>query len=328
MHKYKGKYYFTYSTDFSAGAATIDYMMSDSPTSGFQYKGTVLANPPQNEGNNNHHSIVSFKGDWYIAYHNRALAIANGAAAGDARTYQRSVCLDRLEYNADGTIKKVTITTNGLTQLKNVNPYITNEAETMAKESGIQTEECSEGGRDVCNIENGDWVMVKGVDFGSGAASFEARVSSATSGGKIELRLDSPTGKLVGTCDVQGTGGWQTWTTKSCKVTDATGIHDLYLKFTGGSGYLFNVNWWKFSTDSSTPTPTSTSTPTAVPTPVISIDVNHDGAINISDVMLVAGAFNTVKGNEKFVDAYDLNRDGAINISDIMMIAEKFNTLV
>lgn len=96
MHKYNGKYYFSYSTDFSQGAAKIDYMMSDNPITGFQYKGSVLPNPPQNEGNNNRQSIFSFKGNWYIAYHNRALAIANGASSGDARTYQRSVGLDQV----------------------------------------------------------------------------------------------------------------------------------------------------------------------------------------------------------------------------------------
>ena len=44
-----------------------------------------------------------------------------------------------------------------------------------------------------------------------------------------------------------GTGGAQTWKTLSaCPVTGATGVHDLFLRFTGGSGDLFNVNWWKF----------------------------------------------------------------------------------
>jgi len=69
------------------------------------------------------------------------------------------------------------------------------------------------------------------VNFGTGAASFEARVASATNGGNIEIRLDSPTGKLVGTCTVTGTGGWQTWTTKSCPVSGAEGVHDLYFVF-------------------------------------------------------------------------------------------------
>ena len=41
--------------------------------------------------------------------------------------------------------------------------------------------------------------------------------------------------------------GWQSWQTKSCDVSDAIGLHDLYLVFTGSSGYLFNINWWQFS---------------------------------------------------------------------------------
>jgi hypothetical protein len=99
----------------------------------------------------------------------------------------------------------------------------------------------------VDSIHNGDYLKVKGVDFGSGAQSFNARVASAGSGGSIELRLDTLTGPLAGTCSVTGTGGWQMWTTKSCTVTGATGVHDLYLKFTGSSGKLFTFNWWKFT---------------------------------------------------------------------------------
>ena len=38
----------------------------------------------------------------------------------------------------------------------------------------------------------------------------------------------------AGTCAITGTGGWQTWATRTCAVTGATGVHDLYLKFTGG----------------------------------------------------------------------------------------------
>ena len=100
---------------------------------------------------------------------------------------------------------------------------------------------------DIDSIHNGDYIKVKGVDFGTGAASFDARVASAGSGGSIEIRLDALTGTLVGTCAVASTGGWQTWSTKSCSISGATGVHDLYLKFTGGSSMLFNFNWWKFN---------------------------------------------------------------------------------
>src|SRR5262249_5565114 len=150
--------------------------------------------------------------------------------------YQRSVAIDRMNYNADGTIQQVTITKDGLTQLKRVNPYLTNEAETMAQESGINTEACSEGGRDVTLINTGDWTRVRGVDCGAGATSLDVRVASAGSGGNIEVRLDGSSGALVGTCAVAGTGGAQTWTTRSCAISGAIGVHDVYFKFTGGAG--------------------------------------------------------------------------------------------
>ena len=142
-------------------------------------------------------------------------------------------------------MQQVVCTTNGLTQLKNLNPYEQVEAETMAQESGIQTEVCSEGGQDVGYITNGCWTKLKSVDFAGGAAAFYARVASAGSGGYIALHLDSLVGPLVGTCAIKPTGGWQTWTTVSCAVGGADGVHDLYLEFGGGSGYLFNVNWWQ-----------------------------------------------------------------------------------
>ena len=97
------------------------------------------------------------------------------------------------------------------------------------------------------NIEDGDWVRLRGVDFGEGAESFSARVASAAQGGSIELHLEAPDGTLVGTCAVEATGDWQTWADTSCAVDGATGVHDLYLVFTGGDSYLFNVNSWQFS---------------------------------------------------------------------------------
>jgi len=120
------------------------------------------------------------------------------------------------------------------------------EAEDYDSQSGIQTENCSEGGRNVGYIGNGSYLVFKNIDFGGGAISFNARVASNASGGNIELYLDSMTGPQIGTCAVSNTGGWQTWTTRSCPVSGAAGPHDLYLKFTGGGGYLFNVNWFQF----------------------------------------------------------------------------------
>ncbi len=120
------------------------------------------------------------------------------------------------------------------------------EAEDFDERSGTQTENCAEGGLNVGYIQKDNYLVYKNIDFGGGTVSFQARAASAASGGEIELFLDSLNGTQIGSCTVLNTGGWQTWVTRSCPVDGTTGIHDLYLKFTGGAGYLFNVNWWRF----------------------------------------------------------------------------------
>lgn len=65
--------------------------------------------------------------------------------------------------------------------------------------------------------------------------------------GAIELRLDKPDGKLIGTCKVPNTGDVQTWTSADCAVTEAKGEHDLHLRFVGsGDQTLFKLDWWQF----------------------------------------------------------------------------------
>lgn len=131
----------------------------------------------------------------------------------------------------------------------NLSPYRKIEAENFNEQSGIQSEDCNDtdGGSNIGFIENNDWIKIGSLDFDKGASSFEARTSSATSGGKIEVRIDSQNGQLLGTCNIETTGNWQTWKTLTCTVENITGIHDVYLVFRGGGGYLFNLNWLKFN---------------------------------------------------------------------------------
>ena len=241
MHKRNGVYYLSYSTTPATGFR-IDYMTSSSPTSGFTHRGTILPNPWQN-GNNNHHSILEHNGQWYIFYHNRAVANERGASS-----FQRSINVDRLFYNSDGTIQQVINGPAGVPKLKNVDPFVRNEAETIDDEQGIETEGPPTGTRNLAFIENGDWVQISNVDFGSGYGGFEAAVASATNGGTIEIILDNLNNAPVGRVNVGSTGGWQNWQTVSAPLSTATGLHNLYLRFSGGSSYLFNVDWWRFTT--------------------------------------------------------------------------------
>ena len=255
FYKRSGLYYMV----FAAGPISehIAYSTSTGPTGPWTFRGVIM--PTQGGSFTNHPGVIDYNGNSYFFYHNGALSGGGG--------YHRSVCVEKFAYHTDGTIPTINMTSTGPPQIGSLNPYVQTEAETICWESGVETESCSEGGVNVGYIENGDYIKVKGVNFDSGATSFDARVASANSGGNIEIRLDSLTGTLVGTCAVQGSGGWQNWVTQSCSVSNVTGIHDLYFKFTGGSGYLFNFNWWKFNSGTPTPTPSLTPTPTLTPTP-------------------------------------------------------------
>ncbi|RCX14835.1 endo-1,4-beta-xylanase [Anaerobacterium chartisolvens] len=190
--------------------------------------------------------------------------------------------------------------------------YTKIEGESYNSQSGVQKGSCSEGGECVGYIENGDYTAYQKIDFGSGAGSFKARVASATSGGNIEIRLDSITGPVVGTCAVPGTGDWQNWVDVQCDVSGASGQHDLYLKYTGGSGYLFNVNWFQFAKGGVTP-------------PVLVGDLNGDGSVNTTDYalmkMYLIGSIDDFPV-ENDLAAGDLNGDGVINSVDFAVFKQ------
>ena len=93
LHKYNGKYYFSYST---GDTHFICYAIGDNPYGPFTYKGRVL-NPVI--GWTNHHSIAEYKGKWYLFYHDSSLS--NGV------THLRSVKMTEIKYNEDGTIQTI-----------------------------------------------------------------------------------------------------------------------------------------------------------------------------------------------------------------------------
>jgi hypothetical protein len=231
VFKRNGLYYMVFAAECCS--EFIAYSTSSTPTGPWTYRGTIM--PRQGGSFTNHAGVIDFNSNSYFFYHNGALPGGGG--------FTRSVAVERFTYNSNGTIPTFNMTTAGPPLVGTLNPYVRQEAETMAWGSGIETEPSSEGGMNIGWIDNGDWIKVRGVAFGTGAAAFNARVASATSGGNIELRLDSVNGPPVGTCNAPGSGGWQTWTTVSCAVNGATGTRDLYLRFTGG----FNVNWWQFN---------------------------------------------------------------------------------
>ena len=140
----------------------IDYMTGDNPTNGFTYRGIVADQPPINN-NNNHAAQFEFKGHWYHVYHNRIVAKQAGIPTG----FRRNLAIEEFSFNDDGSIKKVTYTTNGVAQLGHLDPYVRVEGETFNAQSGVETEPCSEGGMNLTDLNNGDWVQNRRRGFRS-----------------------------------------------------------------------------------------------------------------------------------------------------------------
>jgi hypothetical protein len=93
LHKYKGEYYFSYST---GDTHLLCYAIGDTPYGPFTYKGVILTPVV---GWTTHHSIVEYKGKWYLFHHD---SVPSGG-----RTWLRSLKVIELEYNDDGMIRTI-----------------------------------------------------------------------------------------------------------------------------------------------------------------------------------------------------------------------------
>jgi hypothetical protein len=247
--KRDGHYYLIYAS--TCCPEGIGYAMSDNPTGPWEYKGIVMELNGLSSGN--HPGVIDYKGKSYVFGFNYEL----NWQQTDVHRERRSVCVSEITYNPDGTIPTVPwFTKEGVSQIGTFNPYAQVEAATICYEDGIKTIPRNGGQQGVyVNVTgNGAYIKIKGVDFGSqSAASFLANVATPTDGTTITLRLDSETGKAVGTLKVKPTGALDQWETQSCKVRGAKGVHDLYLTFFGTGSPLMNVNWWKFEQSATTP---------------------------------------------------------------------------
>ena len=269
IHKYKNKYYLSYST----ADLRIAYGMSDSPMGPYTYKGIFMGNPSINgqninANNNNHHGIAEFKGHWYVAYHDRR--IANGydglekipAEDGQANpnpAYHRSVSVDEFYYNSDGTMKELTFTKEGPKQIENFDPYDWYPALTSSKQKGIRSRSNWSLGKVAEHLllplsTKESWIRVSGVDFGTAATGFVVQAASTADGDKIEIHTGSATGTLAGTCPLKNTGNKNTFAENKCSVEGLKGIvEQVFLVFKGSKDSTMAIKAWGFEGSGSTP---------------------------------------------------------------------------
>jgi hypothetical protein len=216
----------------------LAYATGTSAAGPWTYGGVIM--PTQGGSFTNHPGVVDYKGRTYLFYHNGALPGGGG--------FTRSVCVDELRFNADGSISPFDMTKDGPAPVATLDPRERTEAETIAWETGVETTPSSQGGVAVCAIDDGDTIQVRNVDFGAKSPqSFCASVAAENAGGTIEVRLDTETGPVVATLRIVATGGEQAWQTLTTGAAGATGVHDLFFVFGAAAGSArFSFDWWRF----------------------------------------------------------------------------------
>ena len=254
FYKRDGHYYLGYASTCCPEA--LGYAMSDSPTGPWESKGYIMRPTQRDRGN--HPGIVDYKGHSYVFGQNYDLMHLETFVHHE----RRSVSATEITYNADGTIQEVPywLDQQPLKQLHWLNPYQRVEAETMAWGFGLKTAKMgientgivadmpeSTGKRNmyVFDINDGEYIRLRGVDFGKGAKSFAA-TAAATGSCTLTLRLDSQDGPVVGTVRISNTGSVEKYRQFTAKVKNATGVHDLYLCFSHADGDV-RLDWWKFN---------------------------------------------------------------------------------
>ena len=247
----------TYQLLYAAGGVPehISYSTASSPTGPWKYAGEIMP-LSDTKSFTNHCGVADFNGHSYFFYHTGKLPKGGG--------FGRSVAVEEFKYNADGSFPTILPTDEGVKPIATFDPFRKVEAETMAFSSGLKTEQNDEVGVYVTDIHNGDYIKLQNVAFGKKyPRTFKARVASGLRGGRIEIRLDSVGGRLLGTVNVPGTGGWEKWQTinldldystikdlnapsRTISGLDLPTTADLYFVFKGRKGpKLFNFDWWE-----------------------------------------------------------------------------------
>ena len=187
--EYNGNYYLTYPY-VRENTEVLGYAMSKNPMGPYEYKGLIMAEHP-NGCWTNHHSIVNYQGQWYIFYH------TNYFSPKDDK--RRSVCIEKLFFNADGTIQEVKETMRGVginkaTEKIEIDRY-SSASEGVTSEY-VDTTNYRRGGC-VTLPAKGSWSKYADVDFsvvGDGYMIISAKAADDT---EFCIREGSAKGKVI-----------------------------------------------------------------------------------------------------------------------------------
>jgi hypothetical protein len=198
----KGIYYMTY-PHVQNKIERLEYATGDNPLGTFKFAGVIMDESPMNCWTN-HQSLIQYKDQWYLFYHQNAFS--------PKFDKNRSVCIDSLFFNEDGTIQKVTPTLRGVgttpsSQKIQIDRYsaISGEGVSVAF---IDTSDTFLGWKTVMNKPNA-WIKYNGVDFGTKKAKKIQVKAYSENGGILQIRIRDTNGPVLSQVKIPGHTGWQ-----------------------------------------------------------------------------------------------------------------------
>jgi hypothetical protein len=233
--EYNGKYYLTY-PHVENKIERLEYAMSDSAMGPYKPVGVIMDESPSGCWTN-HQSIVNYKGQWYLFYHDMDYS----------PRFDKNRCakIDSLFFNADGTIRKVIPTLRGVGIIDASKQIEIDRYSYKSETSSIALLDTSNtfkgwkaifGGKD-------SWFQYNSVDFRK--AKFKTIQVKAVSpaGGTLQLRLDKADGLIVSEIKIPSGTSWNTVSSQLIKIKK--GVHHLFLTSTENNPV--EVDWIRFN---------------------------------------------------------------------------------
>jgi hypothetical protein len=217
----KGIYYLTY-PHVRNKTESLEYATADNPMGPFTVRGVIMDESTTGCWTN-HQSIVQYKDQWYLFYHH------NDWSPGFDKA--RSVRIDSLFFNDDGTIRKVIPTLRGV-GLTPATEYIEPDRYSRISETGasiafLDTLDHFRGWKTILAGANA-WVQYNSVDFGDRPLQKVILRVSSDGAGLLEIRTEAPDGPVLAAIPVPaGVEGWRIVTAPLLRFSPA--IHHLFI---------------------------------------------------------------------------------------------------
>jgi hypothetical protein len=230
-----GVYYLTY-PHVANKIERLEYATSTSPLGPFQWGGVIL---DESESGcwTVHQSLAEYQGQWYLFYHDRDLS-----PDFDKR---RSIRADKLQFNDDGSIRKVTPTLRGVGLVEStseiqIDRYSARSGDAVVV-SFLDAANPHAGWKTTFNAAQ-TWVRFNEVDFGKGGQKSVAVRAKSGGKGVLEIRLDSQDGPVLARVKLRGEQVWKITKASAKKVP--AGVHDLFVTKVEASPV--DVDWVSF----------------------------------------------------------------------------------